>query len=296
MPNFFEKRLSNTMRNMPKLLKILPQYIAPQRALGWLARVLAGSRKPWLKNYLIGYFVKRHPVNMHDAIIENPYDYPCFNSFFTRRLKPEFRPIVQGPNEIACPVDGSISQIGKIEKDTLLQAKGFNYNLKALLGGSAKLSKLFEDGNFATFYLAPKDYHRVHMPIDGKLRESIFIPGKLFSVSQETANAIPNLFTRNERLVCIFDTAVGPMAVILVGAMIVGSINTVWYAKTDTPNINVESFGGSIELDRGKELGLFKLGSTVIVLFGKDKVTWSSNLKENALVLMGQNVGTIHTK
>lgn len=278
---------------MYKLLKVFPQYIAPQRALGWLARVLANSRKPWLKNLLIGYFVKRYPVNMSDAVIENPYDYPSFNCFFTRKLKPEFRPIAQDPKQIVCPVDGCVSQISKIEKDILLQAKGFNYNLKALLGGSGKRAKLFEDGNFATLYLAPKDYHRVHMPMNGKLRESIFIPGELFSVSQNTAEAIPNLFARNERLVCIFDTESGPMAVILVGAMIVGSIDTVWHAKTNTRKINVESFGGTLELERGKELGLFKLGSTVIVLFAKDKVAWANSLKENAKVMMGQSIGSI---
>jgi phosphatidylserine decarboxylase len=163
------------------------------------------------------------------------------------------------------------------------------------LGGCEKRAELFTSGNFATLYLSPKDYHRVHMPITGKLKESIFIPGKLFSVSQETAENIPNLFARNERLVCIFDTEIGPMAVILVGAMIVGRINTVWHADTTKKKMTVESYGGSIQLERGAEIGSFELGSTVILLFAKNKMEWDELLKEGSPIKMGQAIGVTTT-
>lgn len=278
---------------MRKPYSVLLQYVAPQRELSYFAGWLAQSQIPWLKNYLIRYFLHRNQVNMGAAIIENPYDYPSFNSFFTRKLKPEARPIVQDPKHIASPADGFVSQIGKIDKDKIFQAKGFDFTLKNLLGGSEKRAKLFENGSFATFYLSPTDYHRVHMPLTGRLRETVFIPGRLFSVNQKTTTNVPNLFARNERLVCIYDTDIGPMAVILVGAMLVGSIETVWHAKTDSSKILVESYGGSLELSRGAELGLFKMGSTVIVLFGKDKMHWDSNLIPDAAVKMGQSVGVI---
>ena len=275
---------------MPKPFSVLKQYIAPQRALTCLAGWLAENRKPWLKNYLIKYFLNRFDVDMTPAVIPNPYDYPSFNSFFTRLLKPEFRPIADAPH-IASPVDGFVSQAGKIEKDKLLQAKGVYFTLKNLLGGCEKRAKQFEDGNFATLYLSPKDYHRVHMPITGKLRETIFIPGQLFSVNQVTASSVPNLFARNERLVCLFDTQLGPMAVILVGAMLVGSIETVWFANTRATEITTESFNNSMTLERGAEIGYFKMGSTAIVLFGHDKVEWASNLTENSIVRMGRSIG-----
>lgn len=276
---------------MRKPFSVLIQYALPQRELSYFAGWLANSRQPWLKNYLIQYFLNRHHVDMSAAIIENPYDYPSFNSFFTRKLKPEARPIVQGPEQIASPVDGFVSQIGKIEQGTLLQAKGYHYSLTSLLGGSEKWAKQFQDGHFATFYLSPRDYHRVHMPITGRLKETIFVPGRLFSVNQPTTENVPSLFARNERLICFFDTDIGPMAVILIGAMLVSSIETVWHAKTDIDRILVEPYSGKLQLSRGAELGLFKMGSTVIVLFGKDKMTWNSELKENARVEMGREIG-----
>lgn len=282
---------TGSLNTMGKQLKVKLQYIAPQHGLSRFAGWLSENRTPWLKNYLIRYFLNRYDVDMKSAVIENPYDYPSFNSFFTRQLKSEARPIAQDAQQVVSPADGAISQIGKINNQTLLQAKGFDFDLKGLLGGSEKLARLFQDGTFATIYLSPKDYHRVHMPLAGKLRETIFIPGKLFSVNQQTANSVPQLFSRNERLVCIFDTEAGPMAVILVGAMIVGSINTVWHAHTTTNKIRTESYAGSIELARGDELGHFKLGSTVIVLFGKDKVSWLENLQENTAIQMGEAIG-----
>ncbi|MHB1949362.1 MAG: archaetidylserine decarboxylase [Gammaproteobacteria bacterium] len=280
---------------MSKPFSVIRQYFAPQKALTRLAGWLGEARQPWLKNQLIRYFLSRFDVNMQEAVIENPYDYPSFNSFFTRQLKPDSRPIAKDP-AIASPADGFVSQIGQIHQQTLLQAKGFYFDLNKLLGGSQQLAELFTDGSFATIYLSPKDYHRVHMPFAGTLRETIFIPGQLFSVNQETAAAVPNLFARNERLVCIFDTKIGPMAVILVGAMLVGSIQTVWHANTTANKITVESYNGSIKLAQGAELGHFKMGSTAIVLFAKDAVEWNKNLQENTQVHMGESIGLKNEK
>jgi phosphatidylserine decarboxylase len=276
---------------MQKFLSVLPQYLVPQhwytRFFGWLAK----RRASCVKNWMINTFIRRYQVDMSAAILEKPEDYPTFNSFFTRYLKPELRPIVQGSNQIACPVDGTVSQLGKIEKNLLLQAKGFYFDLMGLLGGNSETAKPFENGNFATLYLSPKDYHRIHMPLSGNLQETIYIPGKLFSVNQQTAEAVPRLFAKNERLVCLFDTEIGPMAVILVGAMIVGSMHTVW---NDNPRTNIISrqTPTSIQLKRGDELGYFQLGSTVIVLFGENKMTWAPDLNAGTSVKMGQLLGT----
>ncbi len=182
------------------------------------------------------------------------------------------------------------SQIGKIEQNLLLQAKGMNFNLQSLLGGSIEDAQLFENGHFATIYLSPKDYHRVHMPLEGKLRKTIFIPGKLFSVNQKTTEYVPELFARNERLVCLFDTTQGPMAVILVGAMLVGSIETAWpMTQLPTKKIHRETY--ELTLKRGDEVGHFKMGSTVIVLFGRNNLTWDATLQPSTTVKMGQSIG-----
>ncbi len=278
---------------MQNKLRIIIQYLAPQRALSWLSGVLCECRWRWWKNWQINLLIKRYHADLSTAKLEHIEDYPTFNSFFTRALKPELRPIVQGSNQIACPVDGTVSQIGKIQHDLLLQAKGFDFTLTALLGGFETHAKNFIEGRYATLYLAPKDYHRVHMPFTGTLRETIYIPGKLFSVNQLTTEHIPQLFSRNERLVCLFDTAIGPMAVILVGAMLVSSIQTSWsteepFAKT----IKSTLYSDTVKIERGAELGHFKMGSTVIILFAKDKVEWSDLLQPAVAVKMGQLVGT----
>ncbi len=274
---------------------ILKQYLAPQHALSHLAGWLSERRWKWFKNWQIHYLTKRYNVDLQAAASSNIDDYPTFNSFFTRALKPGLRPIVQGPDEVASPADGAISQIGHINDMLLLQAKGFTYTLQNLLGGQEKLAHEFQDGSFATIYLAPKDYHRVHMPFKGILRETLAIPGKLFSVNQLTARSVPNLFARNERLICIFDTDFGPMAVILVGAMLVGSIQTVWGANTNSGKITHTLYTKekAITLQRGDELGHFKMGSTVIVLFPSKKIRWSSELTENSSTEMGKLLGNI---
>jgi phosphatidylserine decarboxylase len=281
-----------------KQLGTLLQYITPQHALSWFAGWLSTRRWHWLKSWEIRYFINRYNVDLGAALQSNPEEYSDFNSFFTRHLKPGLRPIVTATDAIACPADGCVSQMGPIEADRLLQAKGFYFTLSALLGGSKALANEFQDGQFSTIYLSPKDYHRVHMPFTGTLRETVFIPGDLFSVNQQTAREVPNLFARNERLVCIFDTDIGPMAVILVGAMLVGSMATVWESKSPTgKTITRKTYpatgNGMIRLERGAELGYFKMGSTVITLFSKEKITWAPELTSNSTTQMGQLLAKI---
>lgn len=278
---------------MSKPLYVLAQYCCPQHKLtrffGWLAE----CRWKWFKNWAIKRLIRKYHVNLGEAASENLDDYPNFNSFFTRQLKPGIRPIAAGSNKVSSPVDGCVSQTGNINNDTIIQAKNFNYTTVSLLGGAEKLAQVFENGSFSTIYLAPKDYHRVHMPITGKLVETTYIPGKLFSVNQLTAQNIPNLFSRNERLVCLFETAIGPVAIILVGAMIVGNIQTAWPMRHSRKEITTEHYSNNLVIERGAELGLFKLGSTVIMLFPKDSVEWLPVLKENLIVKVGEELGQI---
>jgi len=247
---------------------------------------------------MINTFIKRYNVDMSCALEPNPLAYRDFNHFFTRALKPEARPIVQEEKAIVCPVDGCVSQIGEVAAGEIIQAKGFNYDVQSLLGGSAALATIFQEGKFATVYLAPKDYHRVHMPLTGKLREMIYVPGALFSVNGRTTEKVGQLFARNERVVAIFETAIGPMAVVLVGAMLVASISTVW-AGVVTPAkkrvIYREHYQNEdILLQRGCEMGHFQLGSTVILLFGKDTMEWNATIKAGQPVQLGQSLGHIN--
>jgi phosphatidylserine decarboxylase len=282
---------------MRKKLGVLPQYIAPQRLLTTFAGWLSERRWVWFKNWQINHLVHRYGASLSEAEFSNVADYPTFNSFFTRQLKPGLRPIAPEPDALASPADGTISQLGFINKDLLFQAKGFHYSLESLLGGSPQLASLFTNGDFATIYLSPKDYHRIHMPLTGTLRETIFIPGRLFSVSTKTAESIPNLFARNERLICLFDTEVGPIAVILVGAMLVGSINTLWFGTYRHDQITQVTYPvsgpQSVQFMRGAELGHFKMGSTVIMLLPKNTVNWSPHLNSHCSVKMGQFLGKV---
>ncbi len=279
-------------------MRTLTQYLLPHRIIAKIAHWCANCKVVWIKNYLIGYFIKRYAVKMQEAIEPNPFAYPTYNHFFTRKLKPECRPINPAANSIVSPADGAIAQIGSINQYKLIQAKGQDFNLADLLGGNQQLARQFFDGFFATVYLAPKDYHRVHMPLTGTLEQMIHIPGKLFSVNQHAAKNIPNLFARNERVVCIFNTVAGPMAVILVGAMIVGSIETVWSGVITPPhqgNTTTWAYSGANArtLAKGDELGLFKLGSTVIVLFAPSSIMWDANITTNIDVHMGSKLGTL---
>ena len=273
------------------------QHITPQKALSRLAGRVAECENPWVKNTFISQFVKKYQVDMSQAVNSDPLSYRNFNDFFTRAIRPELRPISDGDNTIACPADGAISQLGDIEHGTLFQAKGHTYSLTSLLGGDASLSDQFLGGSFATVYLSPKDYHRVHMPLTGKLTKMIHVPGKLFSVNKVTAEQIPNVFARNERTVCLFETEAGPMAVILVGAMIVASIETVWAGQVTPFNKNVVTWDyaalSDVTLKKGEEMGRFKLGSTAIVLFGKDAIAWQESLKAETPTQMGMEFGVI---
>lgn len=277
-------------------LKILCQYLAPQHTLSRFMGMLANCRWGWLKGLMIKIFVRLYQVDMTSAVEPQLENYATFNAFFTRRLKPEARPIVSGIHQIACPVDGFVSETGAIANGQLFQAKGFYYDLSSLLGGFPELTALFQHGIFATLYLAPKNYHRIHMPLAGTLTDMIYVPGKLFSVSPTTVRNIPALFARNERVIAIFATASGPMAVILVGAMIVGSIETAWagtVAPASTREVTRTAYPGSlIKLERGQDMGAFKMGSTVIVLFGNNNIAWNEQLVSTSEVKMGQLLGT----
>lgn len=279
-------------------MRTLTQYLLPHKLISVIADLSANCKILVIKNYLINYFIKRYAVNMSEAIETNPFAYDCYNSFFTRALKPNARPIANTTNSIVSPADGLIAQIGVIQQQRIIQAKGHDFTVQELLGGDIELSNKFTNGNFVTVYLAPKDYHRVHMPLDGKLIQMQYVPGKLFSVNAHAAENIPGLFARNERVVSIFETTAGPMAVILVGAMIVGSIETVWAGAITPPHFKVvnnwdySQTENPVILNKGAEMGRFKLGSTVIVLFANNKATWDANLKIDMPVKMGQQIGT----
>jgi len=276
---------------------MLAQYVLPHHLLSRLAGCIAECRWAWFKNPLIKWFVKSYQVNMSEARESNPTAFANFNDFFTRELKPDARSFVEQTGSIACPVDGAISQIGDIEAGRIFQAKGHEFSTYDLLGGSLELEKEFAGGKFTTIYLSPKDYHRIHMPISGTLRKMIYVPGRLFSVSPLTASRVPSLFSRNERAVAIFDTEYGPMAMVLVGAMIVASIETVWAGLVTPPKRQRQTFNYQtpIHLEKGDEMGRFKLGSTVILLFGKDAINWEQALCADQPVRMGQLLGTSAT-
>lgn len=272
------------------------QRFLPQHLLSSFAGLLANCKVHWLKNKLIQYFVWRYPVNLAEALNPTPYTYACFNDFFTRALKPEGRPIANGIHDLVSPVDGQISQLGTIAEGKIFQAKGHHFTAEELLGGDTTLAESFVNGSFLTVYLAPKDYHRVHMPIDGVLTQMIYVPGSLYSVNFKTTSCTPNLFARNERVIAIFNTSIGRVAVVLVGAMIVGSIEMISTGTITPPRLKSIQIWDHLEhpiyLKRGEELGRFKLGSTVILLFEENKVTWDPPFAATALVQFGQRIGS----
>jgi len=279
-------------------LFVLSQYVTPQLGVSNLAGRLADNdRSPALKNRVIKWFIGRYGVDMSEAAEPNPEAYATFNDFFTRELKPGIRPLADGEKTLVSPVDGAISQLGQVTGDRIFQAKGQSFSLSELLGGEEATTAPFADGEFSTIYLSPKDYHRIHMPMAGTLRQMIHVPGKLFSVNPVTAENVPNLFARNERVVCIFDTASGPMALVLVGAMIVGSVETRWAGVVVPGSRQVTStlYEGeqAISFDKGEEMGRFRLGSTVIVVMPKGAVSWNSNQVAGKTVRMGEAFGAL---
>lgn len=271
------------------------QSILPHHLLSNIAGVLAKSEQPQLKNWLISSFIQRFSVDMSEAAETNINNYKSFNEFFIRRLKPDARPINQNPTSIVSPADGVIAELGQIKQNKLIQAKQHDFTLQDLLGGNTTLANTFQDGHFATIYLAPHNYHRVHVPYDGKLIATYFIPGRLFSVNIQSANSIPSLYSRNERLICLFESEqLGQFAVILVGAMIVGSMQLVFQ---DHPIRSTEllstHYDQPLSFKKGDELGHFKVGSTVILLFAKNKVTLDDTLHAGSAMKLGIKLATI---
>jgi phosphatidylserine decarboxylase len=270
------------------------QYLLPQHALSRLILCATRVRAPWFKNGLIRGFLGLYAIDMAEAAQSDPFSYGSFNEFFTRALKPDARSMAADPRAIACPVDGTISEAGRIDGVALLQAKGRRYTLTELLAGCS-WGRDFEGGSFATIYLAPFNYHRVHMPVRGQLRETVYVPGRLFSVNATTAAHVPNLFARNERVLILFDTAFGEVALILVGALNVGSMATVW-AGDITPaakRVVTTLPPQRVALDKGEELGRFNMGSTVILLFQPRRARWQENVSAGVAVKVGQALGSL---
>lgn len=280
---------------MSDRLAVLPQYLLPKGALTNLAGRIAGARGGAHTTRLIHWFVGRYNVNMNEALDPDIANYKTFNEFFTRALRPDARPISDAA--YICPVDGRISQFGAIEDDQIFQAKGHQFSTTALVGGDAQLAAQFRHGSFANLYLSPRDYHRIHMPIDGKLTRMIYVPGELFSVNPTTARGIPGLFARNERVVCVFDTAHGPFVMTLVGATIVGSMATVWHGVVNPPRLpQVTEWtydDQHIVLKKGDELGRFLLGSTVVMLFQKDVLKFNPDWQPAGPVRLGETMAEL---
>lgn len=271
----------------------LIQYPIPHHLLSRLVGRLAECRQPWLKNFLIKTFIERFDVDMNEALESDPTTYATFNDFFTRELKEGARPIEEG---LVSPADGILSQFGAIEAGQLLQAKGHRFSAMELLGGDGEAARRYLGGSFATIYLSPSDYHRVHMPEAGMLTSMVYVPGRLFSVNAATAEHVPNLFARNERLVCHFDTEHGPMVLVLVGAMIVAAIETVWAGQITPLSGEVQRirFDTPIRLAKGTEMGRFKLGSTVVMAFA-EPVAFTDGIEPGTKVRMGQCLGKLYS-
>lgn len=274
---------------LKKQLFIQAQRVVPQHQLSRVVGKLAASENPIIKNTVIQAFKAQYGIDMSIAEQSNALKFKSFNEFFTRSLKEGVRQIDTDPHSIVSPADGAISQLGKIEEGDIFQAKGQSFSVEKLIA-DPQLAEPFKNGHFATVYLSPKDYHRVHMPFAGTLTETLYVPGELFSVNQTTAENIPGLFARNERMVCLFDTELGRMAVVLVGAMIVAGIETVATGKVK-PSGHLELNQHNLFLEKGAELGRFYLGSTAVVLFEKDKMQWNPMFKANSVVVMGEALG-----
>jgi len=270
------------------------QYMLPQHALSRLVLHATRVRIPWFKNLLTRNFLKLYPVDLSEAAESDAYAYPSFNAFFTRELAPGRRPIDPDPAAIVSPVDGAVSECGQLRGDSLLQAKGHEYSVHELLAGQPWAER-FSAGSFATIYLAPFDYHRIHMPLDGQLLETVFVPGRLFSVNDVTAGQVPRLFARNERVLTLFQSAAGRFALVLVGALNVGSIATVW-AGDIAPSRQrriARLPATDLQLAKGAELGRFNMGSTVILLFENGRVAWEAGLQRAAVLRLGARIGTL---
>ena len=276
---------------MSDRLAVLPQYLLPQRALTTFAGRIASAQAGSLTTALIRRFIARYGVDMSEAANPDITSYASFNDFFTRALRPGARPLSKA--DLICPVDGAVSQFGAIDSDQIFQAKGHHYSTTALLGGDAALAAQFQNGHFATIYLSPRDYHRIHMPCHGQLRRMVHVPGALFSVNPTTARGVPGLFARNERVVCHFDTPHGPMALVLVGATIVGSMATVWHGVVNPPRtgtLRSWDYAGKppVKLRQGDEMGRFLLGSTIVLLLPPGPLHFNADWAPAHPVRLGQ--------
>ena len=278
---------------MPDRLAVFAQYLIPKQALTILAGKLAESESGSLTTRVIRWFVRRYGVDLSEAVDTDPVSYRSFNEFFTRPLRPGARPLADA--DLLCPVDGAISQFGAIERDQIFQAKGHHYTTTALLGGDSGLAARFTNGLFATLYLSPRDYHRIHMPVDGRLTRMIHVPGALFSVNPTTARGVPGLFARNERVVCVFETEFGSFVLVLVGATIVGSMATVWHGTVNPPRsgaLREWSYETqTVMLRKGEEMGRFLLGSTVVMLFPAEVLHFNPDWSPARPVRMGEAMG-----
>jgi phosphatidylserine decarboxylase len=281
-------------------LKITLQYLMPKHLISRLAGKFAAAECGRVTTRAIEAFIKNYNINMSEAKLKNAEDFKTFNDFFTRELEEGARPIDKDETTLCYPVDGAISQQGDIEDGRLIQAKGFDYSLETLLGGSYNTAKPFQGGKFSCIYLAPKDYHRIHMPMAATLREMIFVPGDLFSVNPLTANSVPNLFSRNERVVAIFDTKAGPIAMVLVGATIVASIETTWAGTITSPKkkgIFRENYpadgADAITFEKGDEMGRFKLGSTVVSTFAPNMIEFNVDARAGTVTRLGEHYANI---
>jgi phosphatidylserine decarboxylase len=283
------------LKTLTNHLFSLPQYILPHHFLSSLMHKAARCENRRWKNAFINIIVYLYGVDLSEAQEPDPEAYPSFNAFFTRALKPEVRPQCAETDALLCPADGAISQLGDITAGSIFQAKDKRFTAVELLGGDPERAQPFENGKFATIYLSPRDYHRLHMPLDGILREMVHIPGRLFSVNAATVNTVPNLFARNERVAAIFDTEAGPMALVLVGAIFVASIETVWHGEVTPPTVlqtKTWTYSGDApNLAKGEEMGRFNMGSTIIVLFGENTMAWDEALKPGDTVRLGQKLG-----
>ncbi len=273
------------------------QYLLPQHGISRLVHAFARLRIGWIKNPFTRWFIHRFDVDLSEALEPDYRAYPDFNSFFTRALKPEARPIDPAPDAVVSPVDGRVSQAGRIDGDAVFQAKGHTYSVHTLLGETRRWTDVFRNGVFTTLYLSPRDYHRIHMPLTGTLQETIHVPGRLFSVNPVTTARVPGLFARNERVVTVFDTEAGPMALVLVGAINVGSIETVWQGEITPPSGRTirhwDQVHLNLTLEKGQEMGRFNMGSTVILLFSDERVQWEPDLQPEKFVRMGERIGRI---
>jgi phosphatidylserine decarboxylase len=275
-------------------IKVLPQYLLPKRALTEFAGRVAGAKGGASTTRLIQWFVNKYGVNMDEALDPDVRSYASFNEFFTRPLRDGARPLANA--DFICPVDGAISQFGEVKDHQIFQAKGHNFTTAALVGGDDQLASHFQHGSFANLYLSPKDYHRIHMPCDGTLTRMIYVPGALFSVNPTTARGIPGLFARNERVVCVFDSKEhGPFVMVLVGATIVGSMETVWHGVVNPPRArDVREWTyepGQVELRKGEEMGRFLLGSTVVMLFQPGVVSFNPEWAPQRSIRLGEAMG-----